>query len=137
LNSIAKAISPGALALRLGVLILAGCALRHKPAAERITVTSIPAGAQTTVLGREYVTPATIKVPRDKPLTICVAAPGYAARTIYDDTMNRWKYFHQCFQGEADCRANQSVPTTTHVLTDINVRLQPCSSTDVCPKCSG
>lgn len=90
------------------------------------------------MLGRAYVTPATIDVPRDKPLEVCVAAPGYAAKTIYDDTITRWKYFNACYLGEADCRGGTKAPTTTHITTDINVRLSPCAASgDACPRCSG
>lgn len=118
--------------------LLSGCALKSKPALEPITVTSVPAGAQAIVLGRAYMTPATVNVPRDKPLTICVAAPGFAAKTIYDDTMEHWKYFNDCYLGETDCRGDMKLPTTTHIMTDVKVRLHPCPpSSGVCAKCSG
>jgi hypothetical protein len=117
--------------------LLAGCARGAKSNLESITIASTPAGAQVTALGRSYVTPAIIEIPRDKPFTVCVAAPGYAAQSVYDDTMDHWEYGHACWQAEPDCQSHISRPTTTHTQTDINVRLHPCPSAGPCPRCAG
>ncbi len=125
-----------------GVLIAAvvsGCgALRHK-SAETITIDSEPPGAMATAMGRTMVTPATIKVPADQPVTVCVSAPGYAAQTVYDDTMAHWKFRHDCYPGEEDCTSSGGmVPTTRHVLSDVNVKLHRCpQDAAACPQCPG
>jgi hypothetical protein len=117
--------------------LLAGCAPGANSNLESITIASTPVGAQVTVLGRSYVTPAIIQIPRDKPFRVCVAAPGYAAQSVYDDTMAHWQYGHACRQAEPDCTSDMSMPTTTHTRTDINVRLHPCPSAGPCPRCAG
>jgi hypothetical protein len=117
--------------------LLAGCARGAKSNLESITIASTPAGAQVTVLGRSYVTPAIIQIPRDKPFSVCVAAPGYAAQSVYDDTMTHWQYGHSCSPTVPDCHPEMSMPTTTHMRTDINLRLHPCPSAGPCPRCAG
>ena len=119
---------------------LSGCGLiRHKPASEAISINSEPPGATATVMGQTMMTPATINVPSDQSIAICVSAPGYVAQTVYDDTMAHWKYRHDCYPGEEDCTSTgEIVPTTMHVLTDVNVKLHPCpSGAGACPQCPG
>jgi hypothetical protein len=120
------------LALLMIVGAIPGCIFAKKaPATEPISITSIPAGATAMVPGGTVVTPAKVEVARDKPLTICVSAPGYSAQTVYDDTMVRWKYQHDCFPGQPDCASStQSDAVPTHLMTKIDVRLHPCDPAD-------
>ena len=115
-----------------------GCGLiGHKPAPDTITIESEPPGATALAMGQTIITPATVIVPADKPLSVCVSAPGFAAQTAYDDTMAHWKYRHDCYPGEEDCTSTgEVVPTTTHVLSTVNVRLHRClAGAAACPQC--
>ncbi len=118
--------------------VFSGCGLiGHKAVPDTIMIESEPPGATAVAMGQTMITPATIRVPADQPLSVCVSAPGFAAQTVYDDTMAHWKYRHDCYPGEEDCTSTgEVVPTTTHVLSDVNVRLHRCpEGAAACPQC--